>query len=343
MKKLILVLGLSALCLPTAASAHFNLKAPPPTSAGTDGGKGVPPCGDNPDPGTATPAQGGHPLTIMIDETVQHTGFYRFALAINSLSELPLDNVVKDASGSILPPNGMPKGTSASAAYEDPAVFPVLADHMFQHTATTGTVSFNGTILLPNVNCASCTLQVIEFMQGHPFNTLASGAVGGGYFYHHCANLKITADSSLPLFDPTAGGASAGGASSTGGSAGAPSSAGGAGGAVSSAGGQTSSAGASNGTSGASSGGASNGSSGASNTSAGASSGGASNGSSGASSSGATSAGTSGDPAMAADNSGCSCALSKGRSGSRPWLSLLLGLLVVGRRWRRRVGGLSSV
>jgi MYXO-CTERM domain-containing protein len=334
MKKLVLGLGLFALCLPVTASAHFNLVAPPPTSTGVDGGKGAPPCGDNPSPGTATPAQGGHTISIMIDETVQHDGFYRFALAINALSEIPVDNVVKDASGNILPPNGMPMGTSATAAFEAPAVFPVLADDMFVHKAVPGggTISWKTDLMLPNVNCASCTLQVIEFMANHPFNT------GGGYFYHHCANLKITADPSLPLFDPTAGGASAGGASSAGGSAGAPSPAGGVGGVVAAGGGQTSTAGASTGSSGASSGGASSGSSGAAPTGAssgGASSGGASAG--GASSGGASSTGTSSGSGGAADNNGCSCALGKGTNLSRPLVSLLLVLLIVARRRRRRV------
>ena len=46
---------------------------------------------------------------------------------------------------------------------------------------------------LPNINCPKCTLQVIQFMADHPYNQ------PGGYSYHHCADLQITADPAKPL------------------------------------------------------------------------------------------------------------------------------------------------
>ena len=312
MKKLLLVLSVPLLLASSVAQAHFNLIAPPPTTSGTDGGKGVPPCGDNPTPGTATPAQGGHPLTIKLNETVQHTGFYRFALTLDSLAALPLDNVVKDAQGNILPPNGMPMGTSASALYEDPPVFPVLADHMFVHTAmsATATLSFQGDITLPNVNCDRCTLQVIEFMAGHDFNTLENGAPAGGYFYHHCANLKITADPAMPIFNPGAGGGSAGGASSTTGGGGAGGSAG-----TGVASGGVPSSGGAGGFVGAGAGGATQ------------------TGAAGTSTGGTEITGTAGSAAaMPADNAGCSCSLGRRSGATLSFGSLLLALLALGRR-----------
>jgi len=48
-------------------------------------------------------------------------------------------------------------------------------------------------VLLPNINCKKCTLQIVQFMAEHAFNN------PGGYTYHHCANLQITADPSKPL------------------------------------------------------------------------------------------------------------------------------------------------
>ena len=45
-------------------------------------------------------------------------------------------------------------------------------------------------IQLPNINCAKCTMQVIQFMAQHGYNQ------PGGYSYHHCADLQITADPS---------------------------------------------------------------------------------------------------------------------------------------------------
>jgi hypothetical protein len=48
-------------------------------------------------------------------------------------------------------------------------------------------------IELPNINCPKCTLQVVQFMADHGYN------VPGGYSYHHCAALEITADPATPI------------------------------------------------------------------------------------------------------------------------------------------------
>jgi len=48
-------------------------------------------------------------------------------------------------------------------------------------------------IELPNINCPKCTLQVVQFMADHGYN------VPGGYSYHHCAALEITADPAKPI------------------------------------------------------------------------------------------------------------------------------------------------
>jgi len=172
----------------SAAHAHFNLIMPPPADSATDGGKGAPPCGPTQASGVVTPAQGGHPITVSLNETVLHPGHYRIALSINSRSELPPDPVaVTDANGN-----------SVSAPFEDPAVFPVLADDVFDHTNGTTPIPFSMPVMLPNVTCSKCTLQVIEFMAKHGPNP------GGGFYYHHCADLAITADPSMPIFDPNA-------------------------------------------------------------------------------------------------------------------------------------------
>jgi hypothetical protein len=312
MKKLALVLGFSAVCSSATAHAHFNLVAPPPNTTTTDGGMGSPPCGVGTPSGMVTPAQGGHTITLNIDEYVPHTGFYRIALAMSSPSELPLDSVVKDSKGNILPPSGKPGGTSSTAAFEDPPVFPVLYDHLFQHTAN-GVQTFKMDITLPNVSCDKCTLQVLEFMADHGFNTAAppDTGPGGGYFYRHCADLKITADPALPPMGSAGagGGSAAGGAPAVGGAggagaSGAPNTAGGAGG-MTTTGGQSSA-------------------------SAGASVGGSPGGAGVVGSGGAS-------PAASSDNGGCSCSLGRQSHASLPIASLLLGLLVIGRgQWRRR-------
>ncbi|HVR64275.1 MAG TPA: SCE4755 family polysaccharide monooxygenase-like protein [Polyangia bacterium] len=212
MRVFALVTGL-LLTFSTAAHAHFQLMSPPAVVAADPNGKGNPPCG--PDTGMAAmpmSVQGGHPLKIIVYESVGHKGFYRVALALKSRSELPVDNVVYNAAGAVLPADGTgdsakapPVGESARADTEKLAVFPVLADDFYHHdTAVSGKLFDTGSVDIPNVNCDRCTLQVVEFMFPHTFNR-SNPPPGGGYFYHHCAELKITADPALPMFGADGG------------------------------------------------------------------------------------------------------------------------------------------
>jgi len=103
---------------------------------------------------------------------------------VNSRAELPADpDVIQD------------NGLSVSAAIQSPARIPVLADGVFRHDSPP-TSDWQTSLTLPNLNCDRCTLQIIEFMAEHGPNP------GGGFFYHHCADFKITADPSLPAADP---------------------------------------------------------------------------------------------------------------------------------------------
>ena len=308
MRKLVLVLGVSLLVLPSAAHAHFTLLMPPSATNQIDG-KGPPPCGPTSratpamPSGVITPAQGGHPLKINIAETVYHKGFYRVALSINSRTELPADNVMRDADKKVLTPTG-PAGTSFSADYDMSAkpAFPVLVDHLWDHSAAKTKDFFTTEVTLPNITCEKCTLQVIEFMADHGPNN-----EGAGYFYHNCADLKVTADPNLPPFNSGgAGGGGAGGTSGTSGTSGASGAltvggVGGTGGAPNA--GAPATAGSSN--------------------SAGSSAGGV------ASMAGASSVPNSSD---SGDAGGCS--VSSRSVGSKAWLSILLGLVVLGGRRR---------
>jgi hypothetical protein len=168
--------------LPGTASAHFNLMSPTAADTATDGGKGAPPCGPTSASNMVTPVQGGQELPISLAETVLHPGHYRIALA-PTLDLIPKDPDVQTDSSA----------RSISAAIMDPIAPPVLDDDVFDHTSGTTPITFNTTVKLPNINCDHCTLQVIEFMAEHSSN------VGGGYFYHHCATLAISADTSLAL------------------------------------------------------------------------------------------------------------------------------------------------
>jgi hypothetical protein len=163
--------------VPSAAKAHFILSQPPSALSTEDGGKGAPPCGEGIPSNVVTRVQGGSPLTIRLLEFVPHPGHYRIALSLNSRAELPPDpDVAVNANG-----------LSVSAAIQNPPKFPILVDGLFAHTDASTVRTWEGVVTLPNIDCAKCTLQVIEFMAEHGPN------IGGGYFYHHCADLQITA------------------------------------------------------------------------------------------------------------------------------------------------------
>jgi len=218
---------------------------------------------------------------------------------------------------------------AATADYEDPPKFPVIADHVFAHTnnivQSFPSAAVPGVVTLPNVNCDKCILQVDEFMAQHPSNGAA------GYMYHHCAYLKITADPNKPIFDPNAASGGAGGASGASGA----SSAGAGGAATAGAGGV-----ATGGTGGAGEAGGASAGAPASAGGAGLSAGGASAGAGapsavGAAGASATTSGAGGlvEPASNDQSSGCSFGTRS--TNAKPELAALLGLLLFGARRRR--------
>ena len=175
--------------------AHFKLLSPASWLIENDRGdpqKSGPCGGSNTDWGkpsyVVTKATGGQNIHIRIQETVFHPGHYRVALAVNSPTELPPDPKVtfRDTE----------KGPwSESAAIQDPPQVPILADGLFVHsTRPAGEMkAWEANIPLPNINCKKCTLQIVQFMADHGFNN------PGGYIYHHCADIQITADPAKPL------------------------------------------------------------------------------------------------------------------------------------------------
>ncbi len=174
------------------AWAHFKLMEPQSwlvESALGDPQKLGPCGGTSANAGMPTNAvskvTGGSKLHIKVQETVYHPGHYRVALAVNSRAELPPDPDVTS--------RGSEKGPqSVSAVIQNPPKAPVLADGLFVHTSRQAD-PFETDIQLPNINCTHCTLQIIEFMAEHGLNK------DGGYFYHHCADLQITADPAKPV------------------------------------------------------------------------------------------------------------------------------------------------
>jgi hypothetical protein len=214
MRNVLLASTIALLGLGSTAQAHFELIAPPPSNPldnvlnpnGTPknvnpySGKGPPPCGPDTMPAAMpTAVMGGHTLHIDLKETVFHPGWYRIALGVNGRSDIPVDPTVYDSAGKPLDPtkNG---GASASADKQTPAVFPIIGAAVFPHTAQP-TMDWTMDLPIPNINCPQCTLQIEEYMDMHGSN------VGiGGFFYHHCADLNVTADPNMPIFTPGADG-----------------------------------------------------------------------------------------------------------------------------------------
>lgn len=184
-------LGLAV--FPSCSQAHFRLLSPASWLVENQLGdpqKAAPCGGTNIDFGkptfAVTQVQGGSLLHVKVQETVYHPGHYRVALAVNSPTELPPDPRAQTMTNE--------KGTvmSVSAEVMSSASPPVIADGLFQHNAKSDQ-PFEADITVPNINCKSCTLQVIEFMEQHPVNN------PGQFTYHHCATLRITADPGKPM------------------------------------------------------------------------------------------------------------------------------------------------
>ena len=184
---LLLALGLGAM----DAQAHFFLVSPASWIEQDEQGdpQKMAPCGGTlADGGTRTGAvtemQGGSMLRLAINETVFHPGHYRVALA-RRINLLPADPaaVMKETE------NG-PRSDHAEIAKSPKP--PVLVDGLWQNQERrTGPIETE--IMIPNIDCEGCVLQVIQFMEGHP------GVREGGFSYHHCAVVNITADKNVPL------------------------------------------------------------------------------------------------------------------------------------------------
>jgi hypothetical protein len=187
--------ALVALGAPAAGTAHFYLEAPkgwieenPPFG---DPQKLGPCGGTSKDPGVPTNAvtevTGGELLHVKVKETIYHPGHFRIALSVLDRAELPADpeDTVKDG------PNGKP--LSVSGKIDPNPKPPVLVDGLWEHHERKPAQEFETDVKLPNINCAHCSLQVIQFMEQHPINP------DGRFTYHHCADLKITANPKLPI------------------------------------------------------------------------------------------------------------------------------------------------
>jgi hypothetical protein len=180
------------LAVPPVVHAHFKLLEPASWIVESDRGdpQKAAPCGADPKAEMSKAigkAIGGSKLHLKVLETIYHPGHYRVALAVNSRDELPPDPMTFERTTEKGP-------RSVWAVIQSPPQIPVIADGLFQHyTRPASQQTYEADVQLPNINCPRCTLQVIQFMAEHAYNQ------PGGYSYHHCADLQITADPSKPI------------------------------------------------------------------------------------------------------------------------------------------------
>jgi hypothetical protein len=351
------VLGLLGVLAAGRAEAHFQLKAIDMTTPvswltetdPTGGPQKQGPCAGTVMSGetagkptnVVTNVKAGQMVSISVNGTVGHKGWWRVALAEGPSSSQTLTT--------------MPEQTFQTSAMCVPSVMsnpvwstsqPIIADGLLQGASATGTQQ-TGTLSLKVTipQAASCTaakpcsLQVMMVMTDH---------TAPSCYYHHCAD--ITTSGASGNGSGGAGGGSgsgaAGGAKGMGGSSGANGSGGvsasgganGSGGTSASGGmdgtGGSSASGGAPGTGGSSaSGGAS--SSGGAVASGGATSSGGKSGSGGASGSGgsSTSSGSGGTTSPGADSSSSGCAIAtRGEAAFAPFAALLLVALARRRR-----------
>jgi len=203
--RFLLTLVVALMALPAATSAHFKLLTPTSWINSNDLGdpQKVGPCGGDPKgenekllSKAITKVTGGSKLRLKIQETIFHSGHYRVALAVNSRNELPPDPYTAEK----WTDNGV---YSVWGQIQSPPQIPIIADGLFPHYPKPGEPAsarpktpmapWETDIDIPNIACPKCTLQVIQFMANHVYNQ------PGGYAYHHCADLEITADPSKPV------------------------------------------------------------------------------------------------------------------------------------------------
>jgi MYXO-CTERM domain-containing protein len=164
------------------AHAHFKLNEPAATLAQSEP-NGDPqktaPCGGAGTPTNAsTSYTPGGMLTLKVDETIDHPGHYRVAIAQTEAmlpAAPPVTAVGMDQCGS-------------TVIAQNPTL-PLLADGLFTALTAAQGEAMTQIQLPAGFECTDCVLQVIEFMSNH----------GAPCFYYHCA--KVTISNSAPAPD----------------------------------------------------------------------------------------------------------------------------------------------
>lgn len=169
------------LLLGSAASAHVRLDAPlvryADDSAQKDG-----PCGltDGPrKPDRVTVFKPGETITVTFTETVYHDGYFRIAFD-------------QDGDDGFIDPN---TGQNVYNSEE------VLLDHILiapsEERPDNSKLTYDIEVTLPDVECANCTLQLIQVMTSNLDAPLTPTNI-----YYRCANIVLSEDGTIPDAGP---------------------------------------------------------------------------------------------------------------------------------------------
>lgn len=149
-----------ALAVSMSAQAHIDLQSPPPRYLDGYSGQKTGPCGAGAmASGVVTEWTAGEQVTIIWEETINHTGHYRIALD--------------------------PTGTDNFNNPDPPSNDAVVGNTLVfvpDESAQDGN-EVSATITVPDYDCDPCTLQVLQYM-----------ANSANPFYYFCADVKITGD-----------------------------------------------------------------------------------------------------------------------------------------------------
>lgn len=141
---------------------HARLTSPTPrnNNAGIKAG----PCGGLAKSAVPTIVQGGQMLTVQWEETINHPGRFIFSLS---------------------PANDIGFESQVLATIVDNQNAGVALPHRYQ-----------AQIMMPNMNCPNCTLQMIQSMEENP---------AAPSYYYSCADINITTSSVPPTNPPPTG------------------------------------------------------------------------------------------------------------------------------------------
>jgi hypothetical protein len=176
------------------AHAHFKLLKPaswlnedslggPQKGSPCGPGNSKPFIGDDKQPNPVSDAtttfRAGETITVELDETVYHPGYFRISLAKTTAAEATSENFPD------------PALTDPVACFYDKAAVKtaphdnVLGDGLFTAEAKSAVGrQLKQEVKLPDEPCDHCTLQIVQVMDGHGASSC---------FYYHCANIQIVA------------------------------------------------------------------------------------------------------------------------------------------------------